>query len=208
MTISLNTIHVDSNQPTGTLEVLETTFDRPFNEGLVHQLVVAYRAKQRQGSSKTKNRHEVSGGGKKPWRQKGTGRARAGTIRSPIWVGGGHTFAKRPRSFEQKVNKKMYRAGIKSILSELHRQNVLFTIESLTVEEPKTKLLLNQLTSMNMLDVLIVKDDIDVNFFLASRNLPHVTITDVHGLNPVNLLSHKKVLITNAAIREIEEWLQ
>lgn len=208
MAIALNVITPESSKPKGTVDALEVAFGSDFNEGLIHQLVVAYQAGGRQGTSKTKNRHEVSGGGRKPWRQKGTGRARAGTIRSPIWVGGGHTFAKRPRSFKQKVNKKMYRAGIRSILSELHRREALFVVDSLVVQEPKTKALLSQLTQMDMLDVLIVMDHIEENMYLASRNIPKVAITDVHGLNPVNLLAHKKVMITTGAIKEIEEWLK
>ena len=208
MAIALNVITPTSSKPEGTLDAMEGPFGSEFNEGLIHQLVVAYQAAGRQGTSKTKNRHEVSGGGRKPWRQKGTGRARAGTIRSPIWVGGGHTFAKRPRDFKQKVNKKMYRAGIRSILSELHRREALFVVDALTVEVPKTKALLAQLRQMDMLDVLIVMDHIEENVYLASRNIPRVAITDVHGLNPVNLLAHKKVMITSKAVKEIEEWLK
>ncbi|MHA7840492.1 MAG: 50S ribosomal protein L4 [Gammaproteobacteria bacterium] len=208
MAVALNMITPKSSKPHGTVDAIETAFGTEFNEGLIHQLVVAYQAAGRQGTSKTKNRHEVSGGGRKPWRQKGTGRARAGTIRSPIWVGGGHAFAKRPRNFKQKVNKKMYRAGIRSILSELHRQNALYVVDSLEVKEPKTKVLLNQLTQMDTLDVLIVMEHIEENMYLASRNIPKVSITDVAGLNPVNLLAHKKVIITKEAIKEIEEWLK
>jgi large subunit ribosomal protein L4 len=189
------------------LEVSEATFGREFNEALVHQVVVAYSAGARQGSKAQKTRSEVRGGGKKPWRQKGTGRARAGTIRSPIWVGGGRAFAAKPRSFEQKVNKKMYRGAIKSILSELVRQERLIVVEKFGVEAPKTKELLNKLNGLNLNDVLIVTSEVDENLFLASRNLYKVDVRDVQGIDPVSLIAFENVLITADAIKQLEESL-
>ncbi|MBE1286877.1 MAG: 50S ribosomal protein L4 [Alteromonadaceae bacterium] len=191
----------------GALEVSEATFGREFNEALVHQVVVAYSAGARQGSKAQKTRSEVRGGGKKPWRQKGTGRARAGTIRSPIWVGGGRAFAAKPRSFEQKVNKKMYRGAIKSILSELVRQERLIVVEKFGVEAPKTKELLNKLNGLNLNDVLIVTSEVDENLFLASRNLYKVDVRDVQGIDPVSLIAFENVLITADAIKQLEESL-
>ncbi|UTP73009.1 50S ribosomal protein L4 [Alteromonas sp. LMIT006] len=191
----------------GALEVSEATFGREFNEALVHQVVVAYSAGARQGSKAQKTRSEVRGGGKKPWRQKGTGRARAGTIRSPIWVGGGRAFAAKPRNFEQKVNKKMYRGAIKSILSELVRQERLIVVESFGVEAPKTKELLNKLNGLNLNDVLIVTSEVDENLFLASRNLYKVDVRDVQGIDPVSLIAFENVLITADAIKQLEESL-
>ena len=189
------------------LEVSDATFGREFNEALVHQVVVAYSAGARQGSKAQKTRSEVRGGGKKPWRQKGTGRARAGTIRSPIWVGGGRAFAAKPRSFEQKVNKKMYRGAIKSILSELVRQERLIVVESFGVEAPKTKELLGKLNGLNLNDVLIVTSEVDENLFLASRNLYKVDVRDVQGIDPVSLIAFENVLITKDAIKQLEESL-
>ena len=161
------------------LEVSDATFGREFNEALVHQVVVAFGAGARQGTKAQKTRSEVRGGGKKPWRQKGTGRARAGTIRSPIWVGGGRAFAAKPRDFDQKVNKKMYRGAIRSILSELVRQERLIVVEKFGVEAPKTKELLNALSTYDLNDVLIVTPEVDENLFLASRNLYKVDVRDV-----------------------------
>ena len=191
----------------GALEVSEATFGREFNEALVHQVVVAYSAGARQGSKAQKTRSEVRGGGKKPWRQKGTGRARAGTIRSPIWVGGGRAFAAKPRNFERKVNKKMYRGAIKSILSELVRQERLIVVESFGVEAPKTKELLNKLNGLNLNDVLIVTNEVDENLFLASRNLYKVDVRDVQGIDPVSLIAFENVLITKDAVKQLEESL-
>ena len=170
------------------LEVSEATFGREFNEALVHQVVVAYGAGARQGTKAQKTRAEVRGGGKKPWRQKGTGRARAGTIRSPIWVGGGRAFAAKPRDFDQKVNKKMYRGALKSILSELIRQDRLVVVEKFGVEAPKTKELIAKLNDYELNDVLIVTADVDENLFLAARNLYKVDVRDVAGIDPVSLI--------------------
>ncbi|MBF7073717.1 50S ribosomal protein L4 [Glaciecola sp. MH2013] len=191
----------------GALEVSDTTFGREFNEALVHQVVVAFGAGARQGTKAQKTRSEVRGGGKKPWRQKGTGRARAGTIRSPIWVGGGRAFAAKPRDFDQKVNKKMYRGAIQSILSELVRQERLIVVEKFGVEAPKTKELLAKLNEYELNDVLIVTPDVDENLFLASRNLYKVDVVDVQGIDPVSLIAFDKVLITADAVKQLEEAL-
>jgi large subunit ribosomal protein L4 len=189
------------------LEVSDATFGREFNEALVHQVVVAFGAGARQGTKAQKTRAEVRGGGKKPWRQKGTGRARAGTIRSPIWVGGGRTFAAKPRDFDQKVNKKMYRGAVKSILSELVRQERLVVVEKFGVETPKTKELLAKLTEMELKDVLIVTAELDENLFLASRNLYKVDVRDVQGIDPVSLIAFDKVVMTVDAVKQLEEAL-
>jgi large subunit ribosomal protein L4 len=189
------------------LEVSDATFGLEFNEALVHQVVVAFGAGARQGTKAQKTRAEVRGGGKKPWNQKGTGRARAGTIRSPIWVGGGRAFAAKPRSFEQKVNKKMYRGAIRSILSELIRQDRLIVVEKFGVDAPKTKALLAQLSTYDLTDVLIVTPEVDENLFLASRNLYKVDVRDVQGIDPVSLIAFEKVLITADALKQLEEAL-
>ena len=189
------------------LEVSDATFGLEFNEALVHQVVVAFGAGARQGTKAQKSRAEVRGGGKKPWNQKGTGRARAGTIRSPIWVGGGRAFAAKPRSFEQKVNKKMYRGAIRSILSELIRQDRLIVVEKFGVDAPKTKALLAQLSTYDLTDVLIVTPEVDENLFLASRNLYKVDVRDVQGIDPVSLIAFEKVLITADALKQLEEAL-
>ena len=191
----------------GALEVSEATFGREFNEALVHQVVVAYAAGPRQGTRAQLTRSEVSGGGKKPWRQKGTGRARAGTIRSPIWRTGGVTFAAKPQDHSQKVNKKMYRGAIKSILSELIRQDRLLVVESFSVDAPKTKALASKLKEMDLKDVLIVTKEVDENLFLASRNLYKVDVRDVQGIDPVSLIAFEKVLITAEAVKQLEEAL-
>ena len=189
------------------LEVSEATFGREFNEALVHQVVVAYGAGARQGTKAQKTRSEVRGGGKKPWRQKGTGRARAGTIRSPIWVGGGRAFAAKPRDHEQKVNKKMYRGAIKSILSELIRQDRLVVVEKFGVDAPKTKDLVGKLNDLELNDVLIVTAEVEENLFLAARNLYKVDVRDVAGIDPVSLIAFEKVLITADAVKQLEEAL-
>jgi large subunit ribosomal protein L4 len=191
----------------GALEVSETTFGREYNEALVHQVVTAYAAAARQGSRAQKTRSEVRGGGKKPWRQKGTGRARAGTIRSPIWRSGGVTFAAKPQSFEQKVNKKMYRGAIRSILSELVRQERLVVVEKFGVEAPKTKELAAKLKELDLNDVLIVTAEVDENLFLSARNLYKVDVRDVAGVDPVSLVAFDKVLITADAVKQLEEKL-
>ena len=189
------------------LTVSETTFGRDFNEALVHQVVVAYAAGARQGTRAQKTRSEVSGGGAKPWRQKGTGRARAGTIRSPIWRTGGVTFAAKPQDHSQKVNKKMYRGAMKSILSELVRQERLIVVDNFSVEAPKTKELVAKLNELELSDVLIVTGEVDENLFLAARNLYKVDARDVAGIDPVSLIAFDKVLMTADAVKQVEEML-
>jgi len=191
----------------GSVEVADSAFSREFNESIVHQVVVAYMAGARQGSRAQKNRSAVSGGGKKPWRQKGTGRARAGTTRSPIWRSGGVTFAAQPQDHSTKVNRKMYRGALRCILSELIRKERLVAVESFSVKAPKTKELLTQLKSLDMSNVLIVTEDGDENLFLAARNVRFVDVRDVEGVDPVSLISHDKVLITVAALKKLEEAL-
>ena len=195
------------NEEAGTVSVSDVAFAREYNEDLVHQVVTAYMAGARQGSRAQKNRAAVSGGGKKPWRQKGTGRARAGTIRSPIWRSGGVTFAAQPQDHSQKVNRKMYRAAMQSILSELARQQRLVVVDEFGVQEPKTKALLSRLNTLNLSDVLIVAEGVDENLFLASRNLHKVDVRDVDGVDPVSLIAFEKVLFTVGALRKIEEKL-
>jgi large subunit ribosomal protein L4 len=189
------------------ITVSDAVFAADYKESLVHQLVTAYMAAGRAGTKAQKNRSAVSGGGAKPWRQKGTGRARAGTIRSPIWRSGGVTFAAQPRDYTQKVNRKMYRSGIRSILSELARQDRLVVVEDITVDAPKTKQLLGKLADLGVSKTLIVSETGDEKLYLSARNLPHVEVSDVAGLNPVNLLRYEHVVVTVGAIRAIEEWL-
>ena len=189
------------------LTVSETTFGREFNEALVHQVVVAFAAGARQGTRAQKTRSEVSVGGAKPWRQKGTGRARAGTIRSPIWRTGGVTFAAKPQDHSQKVNKKMYRGAMKSILSELVRQERLIVVDNFSVEAPKTKELVAKLKELELNDVLIVTGEVDENLFLAARNLYKVDARDVAGIDPVSLIAFDKVLMTAEAVKQVEEML-
>jgi large subunit ribosomal protein L4 len=189
------------------LEVSEATFGREFNEALVHQVVVAFGAGARQGSRAQKTRSEVRGGGAKPWRQKGTGRARAGTIRSPIWRSGGVTFAAKPQDHSQKVNKKMYRGAIQSILSELVRQERLIVVEKFAVDAPKTKDLIAKLDALELKDVLIVTSEVDENLFLSARNLYKVDVRDVQGIDPVSLIAFEKVLMTADAVKQLEEAL-
>jgi large subunit ribosomal protein L4 len=191
----------------GTVSVSEVAFGREFNQDLVHQAVVAYMAGARQGTKAQKTRAEVSGGGKKPWRQKGTGRARAGTIRSPIWRGGGATFAAKPRNFEQKLNKKMYRAALQCILAELNRQERLIVVESFDVDAPKTKALVQKLAQFNLTEALIVTEEMSENLFLASRNLHKIGVIDVQGVDPVSLIGFDKVVVTVPALKKFEEIL-
>ena len=191
---------------TGTaVAVSEAAFGREFNEALVHQIVTAYMAGGRQGTKAQKSRSEVSGGGIKPWRQKGTGRARSGTSNSPIWRSGGVTFAAKPRNYEQKVNKKMYRASMQSILSELVRQERLVVADSFAVESHKTKEFVAKLKEMELSNVLIVADEIDEKLYLAARNVPHVGITEASAIDPVSLIAFEKVLVTVPALKKLEE---
>ncbi|MDA9175158.1 50S ribosomal protein L4 [Gammaproteobacteria bacterium] len=189
------------------VQISDTTFGKDFNETLVHQAVVTYLAGSRQGSHKQKTRSEVRGGGKKPYAQKGTGRARAGTIRSPIWRGGGVAFAATPRDYSKKINKKMYRAAISSIFSELHRQDRLVAIEQPKLESPKTKEMCAFLKAFNLEKVLIILDEMDTNLYLSSRNIPHVEVVTVKEINPVILLRSEKVAVTPAAFKLIEAWV-
>lgn len=191
----------------GAVTVSDATFGKDFNEALVHQVVTAYLAGARQGTRAQKTRSEVSGGGKKPWRQKGSGRARAGSTRSPIWRTGGVTFAARPQDHSQKVNKKMYRAAMRSILSEIVRQDRLVVVESFTAETPKTKQFTEQLKTLGVSDALIVADAVEQNLYLASRNIPSVDVRDVVALDPVSLIAHEKVVVTVPALKKIEEML-
>ncbi len=195
------------NDAAGTVSVSDAAFAREYNEDLVHQVVTAYLAGARQGTRAQKNRSAVSGGGKKPWRQKGTGRARAGTIRSPIWRSGGVTFAAKPQDHGQKVNRKMYRAALRSIMSELARQNRLVVVESLDVDQPKTRLLVQQLGEYGVDNALIVSAEVGENLYLAARNLHKVDVRDVDGVDPVSLISHEKVVVTVDAVKKFEEML-
>jgi large subunit ribosomal protein L4 len=194
-------------QGAGTVDVADSAFGADYNEALVHQVVTAFLAGGRAGTKAQKNRSDVRGGGTKPWRQKGTGRARAGTIRSPIFVGGGRTFAARPRNHSQKVNKKMYRAAMRSVFSELVRQDRLVITDSIEMQAPKTKELASQLKSLGLNDVLIVNEAFDEKVFLSARNLPHVGICDAGSVDPVVLMRFEKVLITLPALKLIEERL-
>lgn len=191
----------------GALTVSETTFGRDFNEALVHQVVVACAANARQGTRAQKSRSDVVGSGKKPWRQKGTGRARAGSVKSPIWRSGGVAFAARPQDHSQKVNKKMYRGALKSILSELVRQERLIIVEEFAVEAPKTKLLVQKLEDMALKDVLIITGKLDKNLYLAARNLYKVGVRDSSDIDPVSLIAFDKVVMTTDAVKKVEEML-
>ncbi len=190
----------------GSLEVADAAFGAGFNEALVHQVVTAFLAKARRGTKAQKNRSSARGGGAKPWAQKGTGRARAGTIRSPIWVGGGRTFAAKPRDYSQKVNRKMYRAAMRSVLSELVRQDRLVIVKKLKLETPKTKELLGVFNDLGLeQNVLIILDSYKTKVCLAARNLPWVDVLDLREVNPVSLIRYDKVLATTDAIKGLEE---
>jgi large subunit ribosomal protein L4 len=191
-----------------TLQVSDETFGGAFNEALVHQVITAYRAAGRAGTKAQKSRAQVRGGGRKPWAQKGTGQARHGSIRSPLWIGGGRTFAAKPRDFSQKVNRKMYRGAIRSLLAQLARSERLLVTESLDLAQPKTKLLAQQLKNWSLPSVLIVVEATDQKLMLAARNLPHVEVIEVAALNPLSLAAYDKVLMTVGAVKLIEERLQ
>ena len=195
---------LSSNAANGAVALSDEVFGTAFNEALIHQVVTAYMAAGRAGTKAQKSRADVAGGGRKPWRQKGTGRARAGTIRSPLWRGGGRAFAARPRSYEQKVNRKMYRSALRSILSELVRQDRLLIVDDFQLAEPKTKLALAALNKLGVNDVLIVCDEITENLFLAARNIPHVGMADVSAIDPVLLVSYDKVVVTQKALAGLE----
>ena len=198
----------DQGQASATFAVPDTVFGRDFNEALVHQVVVAFQANARSGNRAQKDRSEVRHSTKKPFRQKGTGRARAGMTSSPLWRGGGRIFPNSPEeNFSQKVNKKMYRAGIRSILSQLARENRISVVESFTLESPKTKLVADKLKNMGMDSVLIIMDSVDENVYLATRNLPHVAVVEPRYADPLSLIHYKNVLITKPAIAQLEEML-
>jgi large subunit ribosomal protein L4 len=189
------------------VQVSDAAFGREYNEALVHQVVTAYMAAGRAGTKAQKTRAEVRGGGIKPWRQKGTGQARAGSIRSPLWIGGGRTFAARPRDFSQKVNRKMYRGAMRAILSELIRQERLLVTPAMELDAPKTKLLAQKLKSMALPNVLIVVEAFDEKLHLAARNLPHVDVVPAAAVDPLSLARHQKVLVTVGALKMLEERL-
>ena len=189
------------------INVSEATFGRDFSEALVHQVVTAYLAGGRAGTKAQKTRSDVRGGGRKPWKQKGTGRARAGTIRSPLWRGGGRTFAARPRDHSQKVNRKMYRGALQAILSELVRQDRLVVLDKFDLSAPKTSELRTKLADLGFEKGLIITAQVDGNLFLATRNVPNVYALDVAGLDPVSLVAADKVVMTVDAVKKIEEWL-
>ena len=191
----------------GTVEVTDASFGREYNEGLVHQVLVAFMAGSRQGSRAQKNRSRVSGGGKKPWRQKGTGRARAGTSRSPIWRSGGVTFAAQPQEHSVKVNKKMYRGALRCIWSELIRQERLVVVEDLVIEQPKTRVLVEKLRDLGLTETLIVVEKIDDNLRLASRNLSKADVRDLTHIDPLCLISNERVLVTAGALKGLEAAL-
>ncbi|OZI32155.1 50S ribosomal protein L4 [Bordetella genomosp. 10] len=192
----------------GTVSVADTVFGREFNEALVQQIVVAFQANARSGNRAQKDRTEVKHSTKKPWRQKGTGRARAGMTSSPLWRGGGRTFPNSPEeNFSQKVNKKMYRAGIRSILSQLAREGRIAVVDAFKLESPKTKLAAAKLKGLGLESVLIITDDFDENVYLATRNLPHVAVVEPRYADPLSLIHYKKVLITKPAIAQLEEML-
>jgi large subunit ribosomal protein L4 len=200
-------IAVPGKKAAKTVSVSDDTFGKEFNESLVHQVVVTYLAGARQGSVKQKTRSEVSGGGKKPWRQKGTGRARAGTTRGPLWRTGGVTFAARPQDHSKKINKKMYRGALRCILSELVRQDRLLVVDDFKVDSHKTKGLLAKLSELGLQNVLIVSDVIDQNLALAARNLHKVDVLDAAGVDPVSLIGFDKVLMTLPALKKVEGML-
>jgi large subunit ribosomal protein L4 len=199
-----------SGAAAGQITVADETFARPFNEALVHQVVVAYLAGGRAGTRAQKNRSQVSGGGAKPFRQKGTGRARAGTTRGPLWRGGGVTFAARPQDHSQKVNRKMYRAAMRAIFSELLRQDRLLVVDALELPEIKTKHMIARLDTLGLAGqrrVLLVSDEVDLNLYLSARNLPNVAVSDATGLDPVSLVGADTVVMTAGAMRRVGEWL-
>ena len=205
----MKTVQVTDMQgaPLGQVGITEDCLETKRGEQAVHETVVAHLANQRRGTASTLKRGEVSGGGRKPWRQKGTGRARAGTIRSPLWRGGGQTFAAKPRDHSQKVNRKMYRGALQAIFSELVRQERLIVLDSFDLSAPRTGELMAKLAELGFEKGLIVTPDVDENVFLASRNLPNVYTLDVAGLDPVSLVGADKVIMTVDAVKKIEEWL-
>ncbi len=201
------TIQKSGKKKAGTMSVADSVFSAEFNEPLIHQVLTSYLAGARSGTKAQKTRSEVRGGGRKPFRQKGTGRARAGTIRSPLWRSGGVTFAARPKDHSQKLNKKMYRGAMRSILAELARQDRLILINEFSVEAPKTKDMVARLKSLDLSDVLIVTDEVTENLFLSTRNIPHVDVIDTEEINPYVLIGYEKVLMTQDALTKVEGLL-
>ncbi|OGT84400.1 MAG: 50S ribosomal protein L4 [Gammaproteobacteria bacterium RIFCSPLOWO2_02_FULL_61_13] len=201
------TVHKTGADKAGKITVTDAVFGQKFNEALVHQVLVAYMAGGRAGTKAQKTRAEVRGGGRKPWKQKGTGRARVGTIRSPLWRGGGVTFAARPRDFSQKINRKMYRGALRSILSELVRQERLCCIEQFELDAPKTAQAKAFLKTLGLQQALIITDEVTPNAHLATRNLHGVSVIDTTELNPQSLVGHEHIVITRAAINKVEAWL-
>ncbi len=204
--MQLNTINM-SGASTNTVDISDQSFGVPFNEALIHQVVTAYMAGARAGTVAQKTRSEVRGGGKKPWKQKGSGRARVGSSRNPLWRGGGVTFAARPQDYSQKVNKKMFKGAVRSIVSELIRQERLLVIDAISIEAPKTKELVKKLAALNLNDVLLVTEDLNENLYLAARNLYHVGLCDAANVDPVSLVGFEKVLISTPALKQLEERL-
>lgn len=203
MQVSLR--NLESTADKQTITISEYVFGQKFNESLIHQVVTACLSNARAGTKAQKNRAAVRGGGKKPWKQKGTGRARAGTIRSPLWRKGGVIFAASPRDFSQKINKKMYRAAVRSIFSELHRQNRLCIVDNLYLEQAKTKDLIKHLSQLELSSVLIITDTPDINLILAARNLHYVEVCTASQINPARLLSYENVMLTGSALKIIQE---
>jgi large subunit ribosomal protein L4 len=198
----------DQGKAASTLQASDVLFGRDYNETLVHQVVIAYQANARSGNRAQKDRTEVRHSTKKPWRQKGTGRARAGMTSSPLWRGGGRIFPNSPEeNFSHKVNRKMYRAGIASILSQLAREDRLAVVENFSVEAPKTKLLMQKLKGMGLESVLVITDSLDENLYLSSRNLPNVLVLEVNETDPISLVRFKNVLLTKGAVAKMEEML-
>ena len=204
--MKVKVLNLKTNKSTSQ-EVSDVVFDRDYNESLVHQITTAYMASGRSGSKAQKNRSDVSGGGKKPWKQKGTGRARAGTTRSPIWRSGGVTFAAQPRNFTQKINKKMYKGAISVIFSELLRTDRLKFVSEIDASEPKTKNITTLMKSLEVKDALLLTDELDENLYLSSRNLYHVGVCDTQSIDPVSLIGYENVVMTKAALKKVEAML-
>ena len=200
-------IEKSGKKQAGTMSVADNVFAAKFNEPLIHQVLVSYMAGSRSGTKAQKSRSEVRGGGRKPWRQKGTGRARAGSIRSPIWRGGGVTFAVKSRDFSKKINKKMFRGAMRSIFSELVRQERFVCVDEFDVSESKTKLVKEKLDKLGLKEVLIITEGLSENLYLGVRNIPKVDVMDSNEIDPYSLIGFEKVLITQAAVEKVEEWL-
>tara|TARA_Y100000590_G_scaffold55194_1_gene57771 strand:- start:63 stop:680 length:618 start_codon:yes stop_codon:yes gene_type:complete len=200
-------IEKSGKKQSSTMSVADSVFAVDFNEPLVHQVLVSYMAGSRSGTKSQKSRSEVRGGGRKPWRQKGTGRARAGTIRSPLWRGGGVTFAAKPRDYSKKVNRKMFRGAMRSIFSELIRQKRFICVHEFDVTESKTKLVKDKLNKLGLKEALIITEGLSENLYLGVRNIPKVDVMDSNEINPYSLVGFEKILITQAAVEKVEEWL-